>query len=551
MAPPARRLALCLALLPATRSAEAPAPSPAAPHVEELPPLPLTQIVPSLSFSNPFQRYPGGVIPGWQYGGAATLSNDYISLTPPSPNMLGWMWSAEPVSLPSWEADLEFHIGGSSTRGAGGGLAFWFTSEQGRAGPIYGQGDKYRGLGIFLDTYESSESGEEAEPFVVAMVNYGDSLVQGSEPDYFKNQVGVCFAGYRNLEYAARARIVKTADRLQVWLDLDHSGHFQNCLQTEPGDARLQLPEKGFFGITASTGAHGDAHVVYQLAIARLSDGEQITSKPFHGIGSTVPAEHLVKPEGRHHETHVPIAKHSPRLDAEGNLVRTAAADVAEPAMVPPSVNANLAMSERLGGVVETLLELANATRATHHAVEDMTLEVRNHMTVELMEAFGLMSEELHVMNQSIVEVLEAQHDQTRLHASENARSTEGSIPAVQSMQRDMAQMNTKCFDRMDALSHDIRKLEVTLASTAKQVGAISTELSQLQSKLLGQLESSLSLQAEAKAAQAKTQEQLAGMKGQGVGNTYTALIVSAQALVLAAFLFYQRIAQKRRDHFL
>jgi len=219
--------------------------------------------------------------------------------------------------------------------------------------------------------------------------------------------------------------------------------------------------------------------------------------------------------------------------------------------MVPPSVNANLAMSERLGGVVETLLELANATRATHHAVEDMTLEVRNHMTVELMEAFGLMSEELHVMNQSIVEVLEAQHDQTRLHASENARSTEGSIPAVQSMQRDMAQMNTKCFDRMDALSHDIRKLEVTLASTAKQVGAISTELSQLQSKLLGQLESSLSLQAEAKAAQAKTQEQLAGMKGQGVGNTYTALIVSAQALVLAAFLFYQRIAQKRRDHFL
>ena len=30
--------------------------------------------MPSLSFSNPFQQYAGGVIPGWEYGGEATLA---------------------------------------------------------------------------------------------------------------------------------------------------------------------------------------------------------------------------------------------------------------------------------------------------------------------------------------------------------------------------------------------------------------------------------------------------------------------------------------------
>ena len=223
------RVALCLWLgvaLPFSAGSEPP------PPVEQLPPLPLTQLVPSLSFSNPFSKYAQGVIPGWQYGGAlcperishaladvsapsngafrrvagsASLANDYITLTPPAPNTLGWIWSNQPVSdMSSWEVDLEFHIGGADARGAGGGLAFWFTEGQGRSGPIYGQDDNYNGLGIFFDTYDGSEQDENPEPFVVAMMNYGSALAAGDDPDYFKNQVGVCFAGYRNLNHPAR-----------------------------------------------------------------------------------------------------------------------------------------------------------------------------------------------------------------------------------------------------------------------------------------------------------------------------------------------------------
>jgi len=162
-------IAADLAAAPAPAVAEvelaAPAEPSPPPPVEELPPLPADMIVPKLSFSNPFNQYDNGVIPGWQYGGEATLANDYISLTPAAPNKVGWVWSDEPVSMAAWEVQLEFHIGGQANRGAGGGMAFWFSAQQGRTGPIYGHEDNYEGLGVFFDTYEGDDS-EETEPFV-------------------------------------------------------------------------------------------------------------------------------------------------------------------------------------------------------------------------------------------------------------------------------------------------------------------------------------------------------------------------------------------------
>ena len=64
-----------------------------------------------------------------------------------------------------------------------------YTSQQGRAGPIYGHDDTYEGLGIFFDTFEDAENGT-AEPFVVAMMNYGKPIGEGDTPDYYDNQVG-------------------------------------------------------------------------------------------------------------------------------------------------------------------------------------------------------------------------------------------------------------------------------------------------------------------------------------------------------------------------
>ncbi|KAL3921872.1 MAG: hypothetical protein SGPRY_004754, partial [Prymnesium sp.] len=496
----------------------------------DLPALPLTKVLPSLSFTYPFSQYRDAIIPGWQYGGAlrsASLINDYLMLTPPSPNALGWIWSSRPVSLKAWEADLEFHIGGSNDRGAGGGLAFWFTSEQGRAGPIYGQGERYNGLGIFFDTFESGLAGDAPEPFVVAMMNYGESLVQSKDPDYYKNQVGVCFAGYRNLNHSARARIIKTHDRLQVWLDLDHSGHFQNCIQTDVGDPRLKMPETGYFGITASTGLHGDAHVV------PTPTSDLAFPAPSATRGAQVPADLLVKSEGRHHEIRVPVGTHGPTLDDQGRPMRSASSDEAEPAMVPPSADSTLELHDKLTAVVDTLRSVASKTSETESTVEKIASDMRIHVVLELMQSFASLKEELRAMNSSLVQVLETQHQQTRLHNAYNPQRTEtmGSRENLDLLIT-KSKSNEKSMENLISTQakahHNIEKIENTITSVAKQVA----DLSGLFVKMQDELRSAQTAQTEGKQALARIEGQLAA--SQGGGGSYTALVVSAQALVVA-----------------
>lgn len=37
---------------------------------------------------------------------------------------------------------------------------------------------------------------------------------------------------------------------------MERTGKFQSCLQTDAGDSRLRMPEKGYFGLSAATGDH-------------------------------------------------------------------------------------------------------------------------------------------------------------------------------------------------------------------------------------------------------------------------------------------------------
>ncbi|EOD39157.1 hypothetical protein EMIHUDRAFT_460407, partial [Emiliania huxleyi CCMP1516] len=179
----------------------------------DLTPMPYSP--PKLSFSNPYKAYAGGNIPGWEYGGETSLNNDYIMLTTATSNKLGWIWTTEPIEIDDWEVQLEFHIGGDPRQSTGGGMAVWFTEQQGRAGAMYGQSDDFRGVGILFDSYGGGESGERVEPFVAV-----------------EHQVGICYAAYRNLKNIVRARIAWTNGQLRVWLDLTSSNHFQPCIET-------------------------------------------------------------------------------------------------------------------------------------------------------------------------------------------------------------------------------------------------------------------------------------------------------------------------------
>ena len=66
--------------------------------------------------------------------------------------MQGWLWSRLPITAANFVVELEFKIHGESTHLFGDGMAIWVTKGRAEPGPVFGNVDKFEGLGIFLDT---------------------------------------------------------------------------------------------------------------------------------------------------------------------------------------------------------------------------------------------------------------------------------------------------------------------------------------------------------------------------------------------------------------
>lgn len=496
-------LALVLPMLVSAQEGGAVTEPPPQLHMEELAPLPSSLVKHDLSFSNPFKKYPNGDMPGWRYGGDATLTNDYISLTPPTTGKHGFIWTEEKHSFEAWEAELIFHIGGSKHRGAGGGMAFWYTAEPGVQGPVYGHTDTYEGLGIFFDTFEEEDGNE---PFIVAMMNFGEKVGGGSNPNYFKNQVGVCFAGYRNLPHAGRVRIAWTQGRLRVWIDIDHLGKYQNCMATEVDDNRMKLPAAGHFGITASTGAIGDAHVVYSFTFANLTSQQEIQSAAYTGIGlDKVAPEHVLHSEARHHETQVPIAT-AQTLDANESAPATGHVQAA------PAVESE-----------EYLMQL---WESMHELTEEMN-DFESRITKLIQDS----------------QASQPPSGETNPSLRDEVQTSLGSM--VMKLSETADNQDKRRLDDFSSLKRVLDSLERQATSTSRQLADLQTSLKAEQLSIKGSLEASLERLSN------KLTSRLAELelkKSSGGGSSSLMMLLGVVVLLVVVGIYYKQSPGGRRS---
>ena len=133
--------------------------------------------------------------------------------------------------MASWEVILDFTMNGPAPVNTGEGLAFWHVSDPDNKGSVYGHTDKFNGVGVFFDSFDSDGDVSQfdkhfeildrncafwnsdtirfmpqgvGESYVLAMYNDGTKTI---DEDGAGIQLGVCFADYRNLAHVARARI--------------------------------------------------------------------------------------------------------------------------------------------------------------------------------------------------------------------------------------------------------------------------------------------------------------------------------------------------------
>jgi len=197
----------------------------------------------------------------WDFGADAYINtNKHIRLTRAVPSEMGWLWSRYPLTSNNFVIEIEFKISGESSHLYGDGMAIWLTADRAEPGPVFGNKDKFEGLGIFIDTYANSRH-PFGFPRVVAMLGDGKTAYD-HEHDGDANNIGSCSAMLRRTNAVTKIKITYVKDTY-----IDVKTHFKawddwtDCFRIDG----ISLPESPFIGVSALTGQVFDAHDVISI----------------------------------------------------------------------------------------------------------------------------------------------------------------------------------------------------------------------------------------------------------------------------------------------
>ncbi|KAH7883239.1 legume-like lectin family-domain-containing protein [Phlebopus sp. FC_14] len=197
----------------------------------------------------------------WDFGADAYINtNKHIRLTRPAPSQMGWLWSRLPLTATNYVIEIEFKISGESTHLYGDGMAVWITKERAEPGPVFGNKDKFEGLGIFMDTYANSRH-SYGFPRIVGMLGDGRTSYDQAH-DGEANSLGACSAMFRRTNVITKLKIIYVKDSyVDVKVHYRAWDDWSDCFRIDD----ISLPSSPFLGISALTGQVYDAHDVISV----------------------------------------------------------------------------------------------------------------------------------------------------------------------------------------------------------------------------------------------------------------------------------------------
>lgn len=220
-----------------------------------------------LSFRGPHVSFKDGSVPFWTTGGSAIATDDQVRVTPSIRSQKGRIWSKTPLTADNWLLELKLRITGRGRVGADG-MAIWFTEEAGVEGSVFGSNDQWKGLGVFLDSFDND--GLQNNPIIAVMINDGTKSYDHHHDGSSQIQ-GQCVRDFRNKPLPIRLKIEYINQVLTIYLNNGLSQDdtaFELCTRVD----RVQLPKSGFLGVTAATGGLADDHDVLDFLTHSFMD---------------------------------------------------------------------------------------------------------------------------------------------------------------------------------------------------------------------------------------------------------------------------------------
>uniref|UniRef100_A0A183B7J7 L-type lectin-like domain-containing protein n=1 Tax=Echinostoma caproni TaxID=27848 RepID=A0A183B7J7_9TREM len=150
----------------------------------------------------------------------------------------GGISSTMPTTYVNWVIQIIFHVHGEGKHLYGDGFAFWYTQDPITFGNAFGAPPKFRGLGVFFDTYANQNGPHTHEhPYISVMVNNG-SASYDHDRDGTLTAVAGCSSDFRGKPYST--------------VVLKYSGDDKeiSCIAVD----NVRLPVGYYFGLSAATG---------------------------------------------------------------------------------------------------------------------------------------------------------------------------------------------------------------------------------------------------------------------------------------------------------
>uniref|UniRef100_A0A0N5BY24 L-type lectin-like domain-containing protein n=1 Tax=Strongyloides papillosus TaxID=174720 RepID=A0A0N5BY24_STREA len=220
-------------------------------------------------------------VPYWELMGDTEVNNGEIRLTHNEQGKSGVIYNKSPVLSRDWEITLSFSVTGTNGKLYGDGMAIWYVKEIKR-GSAYGLNSKFKGLGIFLDTYHNGNKGSDYQfPLIYGMVNDG-TKEYNIDNDGSSTRLGYksCSAYFRNKKKGSTNLLLRYFNNtISIYTDIDGEGKWKKCFNVD----NVLLPIGYHFAISGHTGDLHDTHDIlsfrmYELDFVRPDKGNEISS---------------------------------------------------------------------------------------------------------------------------------------------------------------------------------------------------------------------------------------------------------------------------------
>ncbi|RXW22369.1 hypothetical protein EST38_g3481 [Candolleomyces aberdarensis] len=172
----------------------------------------------------------------------------------------GWLWSRLALTASNYVIETEFKISGDPTHLYGDGMAMWITTERVQEGPIFGNKDSFKGLGIILDTYANDRHGYGFPRVVGVLLDGKTKYDYGNDGD--SQALGGCSVNFRRTNVATKLKVTYVKDSfLDVKIQYKAWDDWTDCFFIP----NITLPTNPYLGFSAMTGDVSDAHDIISV----------------------------------------------------------------------------------------------------------------------------------------------------------------------------------------------------------------------------------------------------------------------------------------------